>query len=86
MGVPGLFVWLVKKYKNIILAKKGQADSLYLDANCLIHPSIQETLKNNPGWTNNYLIEEKMLDDIEKYIDMLVSIVEPKQLLYIYYP
>jgi 5'-3' exonuclease len=84
MGVPGLFVWLTKKYKNIIKFNiEHNVDILYLDANCLIHPVTQKVLADNIGWTNKNLIETKMLDEITKYIDMLIDFVEPKKMIYI---
>ena len=48
MGVPGFFIWLIKKYKNIITNKinlSSPVDIFYLDFNCGIHPITQYTLK-----------------------------------------
>ena len=86
MGVPGFFLWLVKKYKNIITYKlddEYEVDILYLDANCLIHPQCQKALKNYSNWHDTNFIENKMLDEIEKYIDYLVLNVKPTKMLYI---
>lgn len=84
MGVPGFFVWLVKKYKNIIKYDIDvDIDILYLDANCLIHPQSQKALKKYPNWQGVDYIEGKMLDEIENYIDYLIDVVQPKKLLYI---
>lgn len=84
MGVPGFFIWLIKKYDNIILDKLDvPIDYLYLDANCLIHPQTQKVLSKFFKWTDKDDIEEKMLDQIEEYIDYLVDTVQPQELLYI---
>ncbi len=86
MGVPGFFVWLMKKYKNIVkrhLDNENPVDILYLDANCLIHPMCQKTLKLFPSFPDKDFIEEKMLDEIIKYIDFLILFTGPKEMLYI---
>ena len=84
MGVPGFFIWLIKKYKNIITYKlDNNIDILYLDANCLVHPQTQKVLKKIKNWENKDYIEEKMLDEIELYIDYLVNSVNPTKMLYI---
>lgn len=82
MGIPGFFIWLVKKYKIISYKLNKDVDYLFLDTNCLIHPQTQKTLKSYSNW-NNTFIEEKMLDDIELYFDYLVDYVKPKKMVYI---
>ena len=54
MGVPGFFLWLIKKYKNKkIVFPKAKAekddlihniDYLLIDMNCMIHPECFKTL------------------------------------------
>ena len=50
MGVPGLFLWLIKKYNNnnIVVNKESinEVDSLFLDTNCLLHPQCFKVLDN----------------------------------------
>jgi 5'-3' exonuclease len=85
MGVPGIFLWLIKKYKNIIsynIDNDIKIDILYFDANCLVHPQTQNVLKKHLNWTNKF-IEEKMLEEIENYIDYLVNFVKPTKMIYI---
>ncbi len=72
MGIPGFFIWLVKKYKIITYDLDKNIDYLFLDTNCLIHPQTQKTLKMYSN-LNNTFIEEKMLDNIELYFDYLVD-------------
>jgi 5'-3' exonuclease len=84
MGVPGFFVWLVKKYKNIIIYELDkETDILYLDANCLVHPQTQKVLKKYNDWKTRSYIEEKMLDEIEDYIEHLIEYTQPKKMVYI---
>lgn len=82
MGIPGFFIWLVKKYKIITYDLDKNIDYLFLDTNCLIHPQTQKTLKMYSNW-NNTFIEEKMLDNIELYFDYLVDYVKPQKAVYI---
>lgn len=84
MGVPGLFIWLVKKYKHIIKVKLDSLiDVLYLDANCLIHPITQKVLQENKEWTDKNALEQLMLDEIILYIELLIEYVGPRSMVYI---
>ena len=60
MGVPGFFAWLLKKYKhNILLNTLKDIDELYIDMNCLLHPSCFKILNNYTG--NNIIQLEKLM-------------------------
>lgn len=86
MGVPGFFIWLIKKYKNIIQYKLDDdinIDILFLDLNCLIHPQSQKALKKYLNWKDKDFIEEKMLDEMETYLDHLIFTVSPKKMVYL---
>jgi len=98
MGVPGFFAWLLKRdLSNKILLdalpttthhpsttpSTSIIHTLYLDANCLIHPQCYATLEKNPNWDDIYTLESKMITSILEYITNLVDIVNPTHLLYI---
>ena len=85
MGVPGFFAWVLKNYKknNIVINSidvDGGIDVLYLDANCLFHPQCFKTLEHFADWTNESIIEKKMMKRIIAYIDFLHDYVGPKEL------
>jgi 5'-3' exonuclease len=81
MGVPGFFLWLIKKFKNIFILEtiNETIDILYLDANCLIHPQCRKVLELDPKWSNNDILEAKMVKRIAKYIDFLIDYTQPRE-------
>lgn len=85
MGVPGLFLWLVKKYgnDNLIINKESinDIDSLFIDTNCLLHPQCFKVLENFIG--SNEDLEKKMIDECINYIDYLINYIQPKHLVYL---
>ena len=88
MGVPGFFLWLWKKYKkdNFVIDKKNisiKCDYLLIDANCLIHPMCFKVLDENQDVTNKYKLEQKMIQEVLKYIDHLIEYSEPHKGIYI---
>jgi|APGre2960657373_1045057.scaffolds.fasta_scaffold15798_3 5'-3' exonuclease len=94
MGIPGLSVSLYHKYKNnglIVGYDNRPVNALYLDANCLIHPVCMkvysEASKNeNLDMTNHIHVERleaKMIRAVIEYIEMLISLSHPQQLVYI---
>jgi 5'-3' exoribonuclease 1 len=87
MGVPGFFSWILKKRKSfdkIILHKLNtQIDILYLDANCLFHPQCQQILTNEPLNTDINDLENKMIIQILKYIELLITYTKPSKYVYI---
>ena len=97
MGVPGFFLWLWKKYKknNFVFSKAGLSedeelsnkinniDYFLIDANCLIHPTCFKVLAENPDFTNQNSLENKMMNATLEYIDKLVDYVNPKKGIYL---
>jgi len=86
MGVPGLFLWLLKKYNsdNLLLNKESIniVDSLLIDTNCLLHPQCFKILDQYKNLNINEL-ECKMIDSCISYIDYLISFTSPEKLVYI---
>ena len=96
MGVPGFFLWLIKNYKNkniiiqkeklednIILKKINNIDYLLLDTNCLIHPQCAKIIKEYYDINDDNLLEEKMIESIQKYIRYLIEYINPIKGVYI---
>jgi len=95
MGVPGFFLWLIKKYKekafvfskNSILEKDISDDInniqyLLLDANCLFHPKCFETADKYKDLSADEL-EIKMFENITNYMHELIKYVNPKKGVFI---
>ena len=99
MGVPGFFLWLLKKYKknNFVLDKHqfekqfklkkdcilNNIDDLLIDANCLIHPECFKVLAENKNFNNLDSLENKMLIEITNYLKLIINYVQPKKTIYI---
>lgn len=85
MGVPGFFASLIKKYDFVIpyiLQNYIECNELYFDTNCLIHPVCMDVFKNNLNLNNNDL-EDKMINEVIKYIDKIINLINPKELVYL---
>jgi 5'-3' exonuclease len=85
MGVPGFFASLIKKYDFVIpyiLQNYIECNELYFDTNCLIHPVCMDVFKNNLHLNNNDL-EDKMIEEVIKYIDKIINLINPKELVYL---
>jgi len=91
MGVPGFFLWLLKKYKknNFIfdkstlkdqklLSQVNNLDYILIDANCLIHPVCFQVIKDNPNLNNIDKLQKKMYNEVILYIEKIISFVNPK--------
>jgi len=89
MGVPGFFVWLMKKSdknNNFIINNLNIiCDYLLIDTNCLIHPICNKIRLDNLNLINidNDLLEDKMIDAIILYINKLIEYVKPNLGIYI---
>ena len=85
MGVPGFFASLIKKYDFVtpyILQNYIECNELYFDTNCLIHPVCMDVFKNNLNLNNNDL-EDKMIKEVINYIDKIINLINPKELVYL---
>jgi 5'-3' exoribonuclease 2 len=83
MGIPSFLRWLTDTYGGDILRSVSlrlrvpfDVDSFYIDLNGIIHPCCH-------GVDPKPKTEEEMLHNICKYIDMLVTHVNPKELLFL---
>lgn len=85
MGVPGLFLWLNKKYDSFILNLDDSIKFkwLCLDANCLLHPKCYEVLNENKDFKSLKELEEKMINRCIEYISELVRKTDPSEGVYI---
>lgn len=66
MGIPKYYRYLVKKTPELVRDiddDEIQADFLYLDLNCLIHPSVRKIMSNNP----NLVITHNATIDLPEY-------------------
>ena len=88
MGVPGFFLWFLKKYKNknFIISKTNneiEFDSLLIDTNCLLHPQCFKVLAENCKTTDMENLERKMLNSCIEYLKYIIEYVNPKKEIYI---
>jgi len=93
MGVPGFFLWFLKKHKGFkfVFEKdsevKEQAmddiDALLIDANCLLHPQCFKVLAENQKLTNKVQLEDKMIEGCIEYLKYIIEYSNPKKLIYI---
>lgn len=99
MGVPGFFLWLMKKYKNdgFVFQKEkldpknnyeqfndvNSIDYFLIDANCLVHPVCFKTLADNPDLLSIEKLEHKMLNNICEYLEKIIKYTNPKKGVYI---
>jgi 5'-3' exonuclease len=80
MGIPLLFSYLSRRYKNSELLKKyreesEECDNLYLDYNGLIHKVINELTEK--------IEERELMSEIYKETIKIFELVKPKKLMYI---
>lgn len=88
MGVPGFFGWLIRKYKNnnIVIPQLNddqRVHSLFIDANCLFHPQCFKVLGHTPNWKTVSTLENKMIKRILNYIDYLIEVTSPTDMVMI---
>jgi len=84
MGVPTFFRWITLRYpKCVVDAKESKTqsevpkiDNLYLDMNGIIHPCC------NPPDGEKPQSESQMFQNIFEYVEQLVRIVKPHNLVY----
>ena len=86
MGIPGFFGWLLKKYRRntITIGDIGRnIETLYVDANCMIHPSCFKILNTSDQHIPIDELENAMINMCIEDLDYLVKYVSPKKKLYI---
>ena len=77
MGIPLYFKQLSEKYPNII-RETSNAQNLFLDLNCAIHPCCQKIIKNHSKSNDKIeLIEQRMITEVIEYIKKLLDLVNP---------
>ncbi|EAX95580.1 XRN 5'-3' exonuclease N-terminus family protein [Trichomonas vaginalis G3] len=81
MGVAGFFKWLISRYPSICRgASSGISpsfDCFFVDFNCIIHNAIR-TIQGSKD-----LIEDELITEVLRFLDILVHVVQPTKLLYI---
>lgn len=71
MGIPGLFGWLVRKYKMIYYKNLlTTQDILYIDGNCLFHPVCAKFAHKNT---------DELINEIILHIEKIINIINPKK-------
>lgn len=91
MGVPGFFAWILKNYKKSNMVTnvsknqdlKDKVSNLFIDTNCLIHPQCFSILFENKELKNIDTLEKKMINQVIKYLDEIINLVNPSELIYI---
>lgn len=82
MGVPKFYRWISERYPCLSeLVKEYQIpdfDNLYLDMNGIIH-NCSHPNDNDPHFR---MTEEKMMQDIFHYIEVLFRLIQPKKLFF----
>ncbi|OHS98409.1 XRN 5'-3' exonuclease N-terminus family protein [Tritrichomonas foetus] len=81
MGVPGFYRWLCQRYplirRRLDDPSRPVFNNLYIDLNGIIYRAISATNFTGPEITTDFLSE------IYRYIDLLVQVIKPKDLIFI---
>lgn len=83
MGVPLFFKKLNEKYNIVRSNPDKRIKSLYIDTNCLLHPQCFAVLELYKNITNHKKLFRKMVDRIIRYIDYLIRLTNPTDLVYL---
>lgn len=86
MGIPGFFGWLLKKYTRNSITSTSiavQIDELYIDANCMLHPSCFKVLNEVPLNISTFELEKLMIKTCIRDLDNLIKLVNPQKKLFI---
>lgn len=89
MGIPAFFRWIIERYpkclkpavevdENIfLLNKNGEFDTLYIDANDLLHTAVHPEIAQSPKDLKH------MMENFVFLLEQQVKIIRPRSLLYI---
>jgi len=94
MGIPGFFGWILKKYKQntyentssptiLLQSLNKPIDELYVDANCMLHPSCLRILNEMKEVISIEELEIKMINECIKDLDILIRYVKPIEKIYV---
>lgn len=83
MGVPAFFKKLSSKYRVTQSSTDNQIKSLYIDSNCLFHPQCFTILNMYKDLIDQKKLFKKMAKRITDYIDYLIQVTQPTDLVYI---
>jgi len=75
MGVPTFFRWVSYRYKEILISQKvfkEDINNLFLDLNCLIHPSCAKKVKESEK------IKQVLIDMVN-----IINVIKPTDLIFI---
>lgn len=84
MGIPFYFKSLISNYSNIIRECRNsvKCSRLFLDYNCVLHQSANKIAHAMPDAPLDVL-EEAIMNDAIRYIDVIKNVVKPSDLVYI---
>lgn len=85
MGVPHFFKYLVESYPNIVfnVSNIEEIDHLCFDTNGLIHPCAAKIKKNNNNDISKNDLEEKIINEVVKYMKFLITKTNPQKSVYV---
>ena len=79
MGIPLYFKTIMQNSPEVIKDIKylENIDRLFLDLNCAIHPCCRRITSEGYNPEKKKQIENKMITEIKKYIELIVNLVKP---------
>lgn len=86
MGIPGFFGWLLRNYDKTFFTTykiNAQINELYIDANCLLHPSCFKVLNISDPTLHTKKVEDAMITQCIQDIDNLIKYVNPTDKIFL---